>query len=169
MRNHDKAILLFVMVTIWLTGCSASFEEEQADATGAVEEAFKEAPKESNHENEDIQYYLPFGFEVEEETANNIILKNGAKTYILFYNLQEDMNSEVVLNATLQQKEFDVDQRLTEGDKLGYFLIEKTSEKDNEVIVGIGGVKLTSEVKTKNLSSEAETMMRIANSVQFNL
>ncbi|MDF1508685.1 hypothetical protein PZE06_10830 [Robertmurraya sp. DFI.2.37] len=167
MKNHDKALLLFVMALIFLAGCSASFEEEQAKASGAVEEAFKGAANKRNHENKEIEYNLPFGFEVKEETANNIILKNGAKTYILFYNLQEDASSVVVLNATLQQKEFDLDERFTEEGKLGYLLVKRLSEKENEVTVGIGGVKITSEVKTKNLAAEAEAMMHIVNSVHF--
>jgi hypothetical protein len=155
------------MALIFLAGCSASFEEEQAKASGAVEEAFKGAANKRNHENKEIEYNLPFGFEVKEETANNIILKNGAKTYILFYNLQEDASSVVVLNATLQQKEFDLDERFTEEGKLGYLLVKRLSEKENEVTVGIGGVKITSEVKTKNLAAEAEAMMHIVNSVHF--
>lgn len=165
MKKRSSAFLLFVIVIFLLGGCSASFEEEISEALIAVENDFNESPKEANNENKDIQYYLPFGFELEEESPNNLILKNGSKTYILFYNLQEGPNSEVVLHATLQQKEFNVDKRFTDKEKLGYFLVKKLNDSENELTVGIGGVKVTSEVKTKNLKSEAEYMMRIANSV----
>lgn len=167
--NHTYKTFSFLMIAlILLSGCSASFEEKQQEAMLAVEEAFKEQPADTNKSNEDIRYYLPFGFEIKEEAPNNIILKNGAKNYILFYNLQEDAGSEVVLNATLQQKEYDVKERFEGEDKLGYFLIKKNSEISNEVTVGLGGVKVTSEVKTKSLKSEVELMMKIANSVQYN-
>lgn len=168
MRNHYKAVLLFVMALILLSGCSASFKEEQDEALLAVEKAFTEKPKETNKDNKDISYYLPFGFEVEDETPNNIILKNGAKTYILFYNLHENNGSDVVLDATLQQKKYDVKEQFQEGEKLGFFLVKKGDNKVNEVTVGIGGVKVTGEVKTNSMTTEAETMMQIVNSVQFN-
>lgn len=166
MLNHYKALMLIVIAILLLTGCSSSFQEEQKEAQIAVENAFKENPKETNNENKDIEYYLPFGFEIEEETPNNIILKNGSKTYILFYNPQEDANSNVVLNATVQQKEYEINETFEHDKKLGYFLVNKINDQENEVTVGIGGVKVTSEVKTKSMKSDAETMMKIANSVK---
>lgn len=168
MNHHYKAFSLFVIILILLSGCSASFEEKSDEAFAAVKTSFEESPAETNKSNEDIQYYLPFGFEIKEETPNNIILKNGSKTYILFYNLQEDAVSEVVLNATLQQKEYEVMEELQGQEKFGYFLVKNTSKQSNEVTVGVGGVKITSEVKTKALKSEAEIMMKIVNSVQYN-
>lgn len=165
-KHPLKAILLLVLAVFLLGGCSASFEEEYKEAVAAVEKEFKETPEDRNKENQDIEYYLPFGFEVDEETPNNLILKNGSKTYILFYNLQEGPNSDVVLNATLQQKEYDMNEHFNEDGKLGYFLVKKLSENENEVTIGVGGVKVTSEVKTKNLKSDTEYMMKIANSVK---
>lgn len=168
MNYHHKAFSLFVIILILLSGCSATFEEKQKEAFDAVKTSFEKSPAETNKSNEDIQYYLPFGFEIKEETPNNIILKNGSKTYILFYNLQEDAVSEVVLNATLQQKKYDVMEELHGQEKLGFFLVKENNKQSNEVTVGIGGVKITSEVKTKGLKSEAEIMMKIVNSVQYN-
>lgn len=165
MKAHCKAMLLLLTILLIVSGCSASLKKEQDEASKAVEAAFATSPKDANKKNSDIQYYLPFGFEIVEETPNNIILKNGPKDYILFYNLHENAKSNVVLDATLQQKEFDVKEQFQQEDRLGYFLVKKTKDDLNEVIVGIGGIKLTSEVKTKSLKSEAEIMMTIVNSV----
>lgn len=168
MKAYCKAMLLLLTALLIMSGCSSSLKKEQDEALTAVEEAFKTSPRESNNENKDIKYCLPFGFEIVEETANNIILKNGPKNYILFYNLQEDAQSKVVLDATLQHKEFEVAEQFQQENKLGYFLVNKISDEINEVTVGIGGIKLTGEVKTKSLKSEAETMMTIVNSVVIN-
>lgn len=168
MKLKAKALVVSVIAFGLMSGCSASFYEAKDEALVAVEETFKETPKDTNNKNDDIKFYLPFGFEVEEETPNNIILKNGSKTYILFYNLQEEPKSEVVLNATLQQKNYDITERFQQDDKLSYVLVNKSNDKENEVVVGIGGVKITSEVKTSSLKSEAETMMRIVKSVKAN-
>lgn len=168
MKAHCKALFLLLTAILIVSGCSASIKTEKVEVLNAVENAFKASPRETNKENKDIQYYLPFGFEIVEETPNNIILKNGPKNYILFYNLHEDSQSKVVLDATLQQKEYEVKEQFQQDDKLGFFLVKELSDEVNEVTVGIGGIKLTGEVKAKSLKSEAEMMMTIVNSVIIN-
>lgn len=154
------------MLLLLLSACSVSIDEELKEARPAVEEAFNSKAKEANNENEHIQYYLPFGFEIEDEsTPNNIILKNGSKTYILFYNQQEEADSEVVYEATIKQKEYDMNELYQDDQKFGFFLLKEIGDDRYELTVGIGGVKVTSEVKARNIKSEASTMMTIANSV----
>lgn len=167
MRIHWKATLLFIVV-ILLSACSASLKEEQSAAKDAVGDAFEMEPKAANTENEDIQFYLPFGFEVYKETPNNIILKNGSKTYILFYNQHEGPDSKVVFEATLKQNEYDYNETFSTKDKhFGYLLINHTDNKLNELTVGAGGVKMTTQAKTNNLSAEAAKMAEIIQSVQM--
>lgn len=166
--NPLKGLLPFFMIFIFLlAGCSGSFDEVQKEAQKAVKEVFQEQPKDPNQNNKDIEYYLPFGYEVVEENPNNIILKNGAKRYILFYNQHEDENSDVVLKTTTEQKNFDVQETFKSEGKLGYFLLKKGDNKVNELTIGIGGVKITSEVKSSSLKNEAVNMMKIANSVKM--
>ena len=50
---------------------------------------------------------------------------------------------------------------------MGFLLINQVDENLNELIVGIGGVKLTSQSKTKNIASDAAVMMEIAHSVKL--
>jgi hypothetical protein len=110
---------------------------------------------------------LPFGYEVEEESPNNIILKNGSKRYILFYNQHEGPDSKVVYDATLKQKdEYEVKETFTKDGHNGFLLINRGKKDEHELVVGIGGVKLSTQAATRNLSSEAAAMMEIANSVQ---
>lgn len=162
-----RLVILFLLSTILLIGCQASITDQGEEAKKAISEQLKENPKETNKESEDIAFFLPFGFEIDEESPNNIILKNGSKTYILFYNQHENQQSDVVYKSTLNQHEkFEVNQKWNEGDYFGYLLVEKLKEDNmNEVIVGIGGVKLTSEVKTSSIATEAAQMMEIVHSV----
>ncbi|GLB58551.1 hypothetical protein [Cytobacillus sp. NCCP-133] len=165
-RKMTAALLLFISV-ILLSACSASLEEEQTAAKNAAEEAFNKTPEKTNHKNEDIEYYLPFGVEVKEESPNNIILKNGSKTYILFYNPHEGTDSQVVYDATLQQKkEYEVNETYTKDGHRGFLLINNGNKDENELVAGIGGVKISTQSKTKHLSSDAATMMEIINSVK---
>lgn len=167
MKMKIAAALLLIISVILLSACSASLEEEQDAAKDAAEEAFSQTPEKTNHKSDNIEYYLPFGVEVKEESPNNIILKNGSKTYILFYNPHEGPDSEVVYDATVnQKKEYDVNETYTKDGYRGFLLINSGKKDENELIVGIGGVKISTQSKTKHLSSDAATMMEIINSVK---
>ncbi|MBS4191665.1 hypothetical protein KHA94_15855 [Bacillus sp. FJAT-49705] len=167
MRSHYKAALLLFFAIILLSACSASLKEEQKVTMDTVNKAFNNKPKETNNENEDIKFYLPFGFEVEEESPNNIILKNGSKKYILFYNQHEGPDSKVVYDATLKQNEYDLKETYNENGKFGFLLIKNNDKKMNEMTIGVGGVKITTNTKTKSLSTEASSMIDIVQSVKM--
>ncbi|MFD2446441.1 hypothetical protein ACFSO7_20980 [Bacillus sp. CGMCC 1.16607] len=162
---------LLILLSIFLmVGCSASLEEKQDETIKAVQDQLKKKPKETNKEVGEIEFYLPFGFEIEKESPNNLILKNGSKTYILFYNQHENEQSDVVYKSTLNQhEEFEINKKWKEKESLGYLLVEKVEKDKNELIVGIGGVKLTSETKTSSLATEAATMMEIVHSVAIKM
>ncbi|PLR98181.1 hypothetical protein [Bacillus sp. T33-2] len=164
-KQFRKSLLLIIAVLV-LAACSDSGEEKQKSASDAVQAAFKSKPKDANNSYKDIDYYLPFGVEVEKESPNNIILKNGKKTYILFYNQHEQKDSEVVYQSTVKQRpEWDFEDTYKNDGKFGYMLMKKADNDAYELVVGIGGVKLTTE--TKSLQSDAAAMMEIAKSVKF--
>lgn len=52
--------------------------------------------------------------------------------------------------------------------KLGYLIVEKLDDGMNEITVGVGGAKLTTETKTSSMADEAKAMMQIVNSVIMN-
>jgi 5-formyltetrahydrofolate cyclo-ligase len=163
-----RLAVLLLLSTFLLLGCQASFDDQKEESIKAVQKQMNEKPKGTNKEAQDINFYLPFGYEIDEESPNNIILKNGSKTYILFYNQFENQQSDVVYKSTLNQHEkYEIDQKWEDKDNFGYFLVKKLEDDLNELIVGIGGVKLTSEVKTSSLTTEAVQMMEIVNSVSI--
>ncbi|HLO12022.1 MAG TPA: hypothetical protein VK190_07295 [Pseudoneobacillus sp.] len=160
--------VLFLLSLFLLLGCQASINDQRDETIKAVHEQIKSKPKETNKKAEEIQFYLPFGFEIEDKSPNNIILKNGSKTYILFYNQHENQQSNVVYKSTLiQHEKFEIDKKWKEKNSFVYLLVEKLDNDMNELIVGMGGVKLTSEVKTSSLAAEASQMMEIVNSVKI--
>jgi hypothetical protein len=159
-----KALLVLITVLL-LSSCSGSLEDELKETSEAVESEFTSEPKEANHSNEDIEYHLPFGVKKEKETPNNILLENGSKTYILFYNQHEDSGSKVIYESTLKQHdEWDYQITFEEGQKFGYLLVKQMDEDVFQVVTGIGGVKVTTE--TNKIKADATTMMSIAKSVK---
>ncbi|WP_066311117.1 hypothetical protein [Bacillus sp. FJAT-29814] len=162
-----NAIFILIIIAIFLTACSGpSFSQESKTTIKTVRTTFQEKAKKPNKKSGNIHFYIPFGYEIDETAPNNIILKNGSKTYILFVNPQEKAASEVVYKSTVEQYEkLDVNEKFTGRQELGFLTIKQLEDNLNEVTVGIGGVKLTSQVKTSNLESEAKVMMQIAKSV----
>ncbi len=158
--------LLFLAAIFLLGACSASFDEAQKEAQAAVEEVFKEKAQETNKENEEIKYFLPSGATVVSEETSNVLLKNRGYEYRLFYNPLENEKSELVYNVTLEQRKYDVKKTWQDEERFGFLLISKLDDKTNEVVAGVGGVKVTAEIKTKDLAEAAPKMMEIAKSVQ---
>lgn len=165
MRKILIVSLLLLLSILCISGCSASLKEEKNAITEAVKEAFNKSPEKTNNNNEHIAFYLPEGYEIEEEADNNIVLENGNKTYLLFYNQNEASDSKIVYDSTLNQDEYEVKETFEKEGSFGFLLIKKAEEKLNEMTVGIGGVKLTTQAKTADLSEAASSMMEIAQSV----
>jgi hypothetical protein len=162
-----KGALLLVITVFVLSACSGNIKEEQKATNAAVSQAFNSTPKKANNKNKDIRFNLPFGYEIEQKTANNILLKNGKKKYILFYNQQEGPESQVVYKATLStKKNVNFKETYKKDKRFGYLLIKDIDKNLHELTVGIGGVKITTESKTKSMKLEAEAMMDIVNSVK---
>lgn len=166
MIKFRRAFGLILVGLFLLSACSASFSEQKAEIKKEVASTFENQPEKTNNSTKDIDYYLPSDVKVEEETPNNVLLKNGSKTYILFYNQHEKEDSKVVYDSTVkQQKEWDANETFSKDGKFGYMLVKELKENHYQLIVGIGGVKLTTE--TENVREDAEAMMQIANSVKI--
>ncbi|WP_409270950.1 hypothetical protein V1499_16445 [Neobacillus sp. SCS-31] len=169
MKRFIRAAAFLLLSAFLLTACGkASYKEESGKAEEAAKTTFNEKRKKPNNKTEGIDFYLPFGFEIKDESPNNIILKNGSKTYILFYNSNEDINSKVVYNASVAQYEkLETNKQFNGKDKLGFLLVERLDSDMNILTAGVGGVKITTETKTGNLAEDATAMMKIANSAKI--
>lgn len=166
MIKFIRSFGLVIIGVILLSACSSSFSEDKEEANEAVKNVFEAKAETANNSTKDIDYHLPFGVEIKEEKPNNILLKNNTRTYILFYNQHEKADSKVVYASTMkQQKEWDANESYNKDGKFGYMLVKKLKEDHYQLIVGIGGVKLTTE--TDDIQKDAETMMTIANSVNM--
>lgn len=161
--------LVFSIVLVGLLGaCGTSFKQESKETEKAVKTALEAKIQKTNKKVQSIEFHLPFGYEVKEKSPNNIILKNGSKTYILFINPHEKSSSEVVYEATMAQHEkVELDKTYNQDGKFAYLLIDQLDDDMNEVTVGIGGTKITTETKTSSMKNEAKTMMEIVSSVKM--
>lgn len=150
-----------------LTACSATVEKEVEETKTSVKEAFESKPKKPTAESDSFSYYLPNEMEIESTSENNIILHQDEQIYILFINPNEQNNSEVMFNAIVDEsKDSILNESYTDENRFGYVNVKEIEEKLYEVSVGIGGIKMTTESKIKNISENAAQMMNIVASVQ---
>lgn len=168
MSKALKTIFIFMILALVLSACShASFKEESIAAVKAVNETLKGKTEKSNKKSEKLRFYLPFGYEIKDQSPHNIILKDGSKTYILFNNPQEDTSSDVVYKASVSQyKKLEINKTFKGKNSLGFLIIEKLKDDMNEMTIGIGGTKITTRTKTNSLKDKAKEMMQIAKSVK---
>ncbi|MEH7275551.1 hypothetical protein V7125_18240, partial [Neobacillus vireti] len=64
---------MIVLVSIFLlSACGKSnFKAESKETIKVVKEALNEKDKKTNKNSGDIDFYLPFGYEIEDESPNN--------------------------------------------------------------------------------------------------
>ncbi|WP_170007964.1 hypothetical protein [Bacillus fonticola] len=165
MKKYWKGSMLTVGVL--LAGCATSLDDAQEETIASTKTAFFSEEKEQTDEAAIGSFYLPFGMDIEsEETPNNVILESGFSTYILFYNDQEDEGSEAVYETLLDDGDVLFSESFVQGNQFGYVVGRQFSEKEYELTVGVGGVKLTTVTSVGDLSSEASAMMDIVNSFE---
>jgi len=163
-----NAILIITVSVILLSACgNSNLKTESKETIDVVKETLNEKAKKADNKSGDINFYLPFGYEVEDESQNNILLKNGSKQYILFNNPQENKVSDVVYKSTVaQHKDLEVNEQFKSNKQFGYLIIKKLEDDMNEMTIGIGGTKITTLIKTSSLKNESAVMTQIVKSVE---
>ena len=164
LKKSYWSFLLVMMASVFLVGC-ASQEEEINEGVAAIHTTFETEGKAVNNTLNEIDVYLPFYFEVIEEINNNVLLSNGSEQFILFYNDQEDRLSKQNYEIALSQNEYIYNEVMETEAEFRYILISQVDEKLVEVTIGIGGKKITSQMKPKQLIDNAKAMTNIVRSV----
>lgn len=158
------SLLLVGLLSIVLVGCS-SVEEDVKEGVAVIHSTLDSEPKEATKQLEKMDLYYPFYFEVVEEEDNNVILTDGSQQFILFYNDQEDSKSRLNYDTAIEQKEYLYKEEIEMDESFTYILIDQVDEKSIEVTIGIGGNKITSQMKSNALLDNGKLMTNIIRSV----
>jgi hypothetical protein len=160
-------LVLSLLLTILLMGCTISDEELTKTTIDVTEKAFEDTPKDSNKQTKLFSYYLPEEFTVKETKMYNVLLEKGSQSYLLFVNENEEANSKVSYETLIEkyEKPF-ISETFEDKERFGYLFVNNLEKNSYEVTVGIGGTKLTTEAKANDVSDAAKNMMDIVKSVQ---
>jgi hypothetical protein len=162
-------VIFVVLMTLTLVGCSMSENEALKSTEKTVEEAFYESGNEPTENTDSFSYYLPTTLSIEDEMDNNVILKDGNEPIILFYNLNEDLSSQVLYAASIEKNNGKaiLSKTFEDNGRFGYLIVTTINDRLYEMVVGIGGVKLTTEVNPNDMVNRGEAMMELARSAQY--
>lgn len=157
-------ILCFIGISMWSV---KPVEEVLSDAVEVAEKQFKDHSGEINTELAHFSIFLPEGFNVEEQSAHNLILTKEEQTYILFYNELESEASRLNYNAVSDEnKNSKWLESFEDNERFGYIYITELEEQF-EVQLGVGGVKVTTISSQERLLEDVNDMMEMANSLAY--
>ncbi|SFM09312.1 hypothetical protein SAMN04487943_107254 [Gracilibacillus orientalis] len=141
-------------------------EEVLSEAIEVAEQQFQQNSKEQNQQIDSFSLYLPEGYEVEKQAANNWLLTKEEKTFILFYNALEAQTSRLNYEAAKEEDNHEWLVSFEDQDRFGYVNIVE-HEEQFEVQLGVGGVKVTTISTESELKQDVMDMMDIANSIAY--
>jgi len=157
---------IFILLLI-LLGCSKSEEDILLEAHKKVETVFLKEEKvlEKEHKSS-FSYYIPNHLEVVDQDEYNIILEGNNNVYVIFINNFETPTSKMMFNLAKVDESLLYESLEKEG-MFGYIRVRNSDEEAAlyEVQIGIGGVKVTTNVNLKDIPNEAEQLMKIAKSI----
>lgn len=168
MFHSWKIIFLIMLSALLLTACGQSLEDRTAKGLKSAEEAFYANNKVGTEEVEGVKLYKPMGFTIKEDSdAQNILFTKNDDTFILFINPNEEVNSRLFYDLLLEDetKETVAIETFIEDRTFGFVAVMASDSNQVELIASVGGAKITTLTKEKNIDTHLRTMMEIVRSI----
>ncbi|MEO4051896.1 hypothetical protein [Solibacillus sp. CAU 1738] len=168
-RKWIQSIAILILA-LSLAGCGKSIEEQIEVGVANAQSTFKEAAQTPNTTIGNIQLFIPKGYTVEQGVDEmNYILKKDKDSFLLFVNAIETEDSKLHYENLLADKTKDVvkSQDFETAGAFGFSAVVKHSEDEYELIVGSGGIKMTTISQNKKIENKLSEMMQIVRSVQI--
>lgn len=160
--------ILISFTIIVMAGCSQSVEEQIHAGVDNAETIFSSEPTAINKTIGHIELYIPKGYGIEKGIdESNYTIVHGKDSYILFVNPNETEDSELHYTILKDDPKTDVlyDKSFKTEGVFGFSAVVNKPEEQYELIVSVGGVKLTTIADDKKLDEKLQEMMRIVQSV----
>ncbi|WP_339251062.1 hypothetical protein NSQ43_13700 [Sporosarcina sp. FSL W8-0480] len=163
-----KFLFLTLLSITVLSACGKTIEEKALDGIEAAKTAFELHDKAVNAEVENVSLYKPAGFTISKSSdGQNIIMKKGDETFLLFINPNENMESRLFYDLLERNdKSVRYEEIFTDDGYFGFASVLKKSDDQVELITSVGGIKLTTITKKKNIEKNMANMMEIVRSIE---
>ena len=168
--KYKRLLGTIVVSTVLLASCGKTVEEQVSEGITTVQSAFEQQPVQGNTKENNISLYLPEDYVIDpSKEENNYLIHSSDDQYILFINENEPGNSQ--LNYDLLMKKEDESilkvEQLKGEEHFGFVAVKQFSEKEVELIVSIGGIKLSTVTNQKKIDEKLANMIDIVRSVEI--
>ncbi|MGM9951594.1 MAG: hypothetical protein ACI33P_15775 [Lysinibacillus sp.] len=162
-------LALLGAIALMLAGCGKTLEEQITEGVALAADTFESESPEPTTTIGKSKVYVPAGYSVEKGANEmNYIFSKGRDSFILFVNTVEAEDSR--LHYELLKNDADlniVEEKTFELEKsFGFTAVIEHSEKEYELVVSSGGVKMTTIAEDKRIDEKLAEMMKIVRSVQ---
>ena len=158
------------ILAISLSGCGKSLETQIDSGLSLTNTVYADEPKETNEKVGNIQFFIPNGYTIEDKEEDvNILLSKGQESYILFVNEKEGADSQLHYENLKQDASKDIveDQTFEKDGVFGFSAVIKNSKDAYELVVSLGGVKMTTISPEEKIEGNLEDMLKIVRSVKL--
>lgn len=164
-------MMFFTAGVLLLAGCAQSIEEQVTTAIASAETKFEEKPMLANKEIGQLSLYLPSGYSIKAgETDTNYIVTKGQDEYIFFVNPLEEANSQLHYQLLTEDETKVIlkEEKFEQDGLFGFLAVVEHSNEQFEIIVSIGGKKMTTISSERNIDDKIVAMMEMIRSVTIN-
>ena len=170
MTTFFKKVIILLSCLFLLCACTPSKEEAVKDTTNAITTTFKEKPAEANEKAKHFSYYKPDALQISQNGEHNIIFQDrDDNVFILFVNPKENSRSQLNYQTIVKEKHNrDMLKSFHVGDYFIFVYVKPIKDKDFELVVDAGGVKMSTKTTLNHLEDEAKMMAKVIRSVQVN-
>lgn len=166
MVKKIMSLLIIGFTVMIVSGCGLSEEEVIENISETMHEAFNRQSPEPNKDIENFKIYFPEDHTIIEESEGNLIFDTQDQTYILFYNVLEPPTSDAFYLSEERRGNYLFLESYQDDER---FLYVKVSEvdRDYELQVGMGGLRLTTQTDLKELEETFNQMVDMINSIEL--
>ncbi|TCT19913.1 hypothetical protein EDD68_11642 [Melghiribacillus thermohalophilus] len=161
-------LIIWTQLSVLLSGCLFVSEEQIIDDTErAVKDAFLADPTEATEETDSLSLYVPEKMDMADATEYNLVLQDGDQTYLLFFNpLEEDASR--LLYESANKNDVLIDSTFQSEEQFGYVVaVPYNDDGQYELIVGLGGKRISTVSEKRNLAEDAGLMMEMVRSISY--
>ncbi len=162
-------LALAATVSLMLAGCGKTLEEQITEGVALAADTFESESPEPTTAIGKSKVYVPPGYSVEEGANEmNYIFSKGRDSFILFVNTVEAEDSRLHYDLLVDDANLNIVKEKTFElkDAFGFTAVIEHSEKEYELVVSSGGVKMTTIAEDKGIDEKLAEMMEIVRSVR---
>lgn len=152
-----------------LAGCGKTVEQQITEGVASAEVVFETEVQAPTEEIGKINVYVPAGYDVQQgATEMNYIFSKGKESYILFVNTIEAEDSQLHYDNLKADANLNLveEQTFQFEESFGFTAVIEHTEKEFELIVSSGGVKMTTISEDKKIDEKLVEMMEIVRSTK---